>query len=191
MKTYGSEIDSLKKYVNPPKIYTAFFNSLWIISLVLAVLFLLVGKDTASALVFFVFGIVLLTVCKIKISECSRTKNTINSLDNQGSLPILLGDFRNGGQAFCDSLRLGERYLIGKNTGTIVSYGEITKIYQHIHKKRLREIIRELKIETADGSVNTLCNLPLNGKADSEVAHVISHILSVNSSIQVGKDKTD
>lgn len=184
-----NDLMELKKYVKLPKLVTIFLNALWVMGVIVAVVFVVADKNIGAAVMSLIFSAIFAVICALNSDDYSRVDKTVKNVEQQGDLLTLLSDFRNGGKAFKDSLRLGGRYLIGKNTGTIISYGEVTRIYQYVHKTNLIEDSRMLRVETTNGKTYDLCKLPLRGKADDEVAQVISYIVSINGNVQVGYNK--
>lgn len=184
------ELKDLKKYVCPNKLARFFFGGLTVILLVLCVYFMLFGKDAEMLIITIVSGIVMFGLIFAYVSQDYLIYiKKMKIIEQQGNMPVLLFDFKNGGPAFNDYLRVGGRYLIGKKTGTMVSYDEIARIYQYVHQTNFVEDSRMLKVKTTNGKTYSLCRLPLKGKADDEVNHVISYILSVNGNVQVGYKK--
>ena len=184
------ELKELKKYVYPNKLARFFFGGLTVVLLVLCVYFMIFGKDAEMLIITIVSGIVMFGLIFAYVSQDYLfAVKKIKVIEKQGNMPVLLYDFKNGGPAFNDCLRVGGRYLIGKKTGTIVSYDEISRIYQYVHQTYFVEDSRMLKVKTTNGKTYSLCQLPLNGQANDEVNHVISYILSVNGNVQVGYKK--
>lgn len=180
---------SIKKYVRPS-----------IMCIALSAFFLLMGIGTfigamatdyaeritfcIIAVIFVIASLVNLEIFWFKVIFAANKK--IEDIEQQGKLEFLADDFLNGNKAFKDSLRFGRHFLIGKNKGTIVSYGEIVKIYPCIHKTNGIETQRDLKVVTDQGKILELCNIPLRGKGDNEMMQVISYIKSINNNIAVG-----
>lgn len=140
---------------------------------------ILIGTFAVATIIF-----VLMTVFYYRL--IGQLKNKINDIDANGELLILLNDFEKGGKAFNDKLRLGQKYLIGKKTRTIVSYNEIARIYQYIHSTNCVEDTRSLQIVLHNNKKLDLCKLPLWGKADEEVANVFNYVKSMNPNIAIG-----
>ena len=107
-------------------------------------------------------------------------------IEENNGMQILLNDFEKAGKAFGDLVILGDVFIIGKRTSMIVSYGEITRVYQYIHSTNGVEDTRILKANLAEGRTVDLCRLPLRGKADDELNQVCRYICSKNPNIIVG-----
>ncbi|MBQ9155307.1 MAG: hypothetical protein IJ137_00840 [Eubacterium sp.] len=89
--------------------------------------------------------------------------------------------------AFCkDKVKAGQIYLFGKNTGTILKYEEIERVYLYVHKTNFVEDKREMKAVTRDKQTVTLCNLRTGKKDEDELKVFLSLILAQNPSIKVG-----
>ena len=77
-------------------------------------------------------------------------------------------------------------YIFGKKKGRPVSYGEIVKVYQHIHKRNFIENSRQLHAVVNGGSICTLCDLKLHGKSDEDVAKIMGYIRYKNPNVHLG-----
>lgn len=186
---WESEIKELKKYNKQSMVPLIMMHTVWVVALIFGLFFILSGGTVTAVATAFIVAVIFLLVGVILQLDSAKTDKKIKSIEEQGNLPILLNDFKTGRQELKDFVRLGRTYIIGKRTGTIVSYGEVARVYQYIHKTNFVEDARTLKVDTTDGKSHTLCNLPLRGKADDEVVRIISYMLSVNSNIQVGYEK--
>lgn len=102
------------------------------------------------------------------------------------AMRTLLFDFANAGRAFNGRMVLGDRFIIGRNTGTVVPYSEVTRVYQYIHSTNGIEDSRILKATTFEGRTIDLCSLPGRGKGDDELNQVIDYMISRNGKIRVG-----
>ena len=140
-------------------------------------------------LLLFASGIGLLVSLPYFLSN-SRISSVLQEHQRQGTLDVLESDFAASQSAFDGALRVGDAFLFGKKTGTIVSYDQIRKIYVYIHKTNGAEDRRALRIETADGKTHDLCNLPVQNlfhKGDHpDLMKVISLVVFKNPSVKVG-----
>lgn len=181
-------VKALKKYIKP-----SYGGILLSVSLTIIGIAGLVGTfiDTNSeSKDFWIAGIFILFALflgELSFRELKEIKKFFTDIEESGGLPFLLEDFETGGKAFKDKLILGKRFLIGKNTGIVIAYGDITQIYQEIHKTNSIEDSRSLKIRTAKtNKLYDLCKIPLRGKAEDEVIQVLEYIYSMNPNIKVG-----
>ena len=107
---------------------------------------------------------------------------------NTGALQGLLAEFQQSGPVFQDTLRLGQTHLFPKGTGKVLTYGELTQVYQYVHKRNFVEDRRELRA-VAGGKEITLAKLPLKGKGDEDLKKVLGFFLMKNPGIHVGYNK--
>ena len=113
-------------------------------------------------------------------------KGQISRMEDDGSINRALTEFATAGILCGGNLRFGDTYIFGKKSGMVLPFGQITKIYQYIHKTNGVENYRAIKVVTADTKVHELCKIQLRGKADTEVQHIVGVILSKNPSVHVG-----
>ena len=105
-----------------------------------------------------------------------------------GVLQGLLAEFQQSAPVFKDTLRLGQTHLFPKGTGKVLTYGQLTQVYQYVHKRNFVEDRRELRAVVA-GKEITLANLPLKGKGDEDLKKVLGFFLMKNPGIHVGYNK--
>lgn len=120
------------------------------------------------------------------ISSVRKFKAYIQQAETSGELQVLLADFSRSCSMVGDNIRLGEKYIFGKKKGRPVSYGEIVKVYQHIHKRNFIENSRQLHAVVNGGSICTLCDLKLHGKSDEDVAKIMGYIRYKNPNVHLG-----
>lgn len=178
----------LYKYIKPSSVSAVIFVCISIIFFLMAYASVPKAEDDSliQFLIFLIFGIIFLIYFVSHFCTLSSIKKKIKTFEHQGEFDLLANDFLAGGKAFNDNLRLGQKFLIGKKTGTIVSYQDIVKIYQYAHKTNGVEDSRMLKIETTNKKNVNLCKIPLKGKADNEVAQVCDYIARMTSRVFVG-----
>lgn len=122
--------------------------------------------------------------CKNKgINEMNKR---LNELEQQGKLSYLYADFEHGSRAFNDRLRMGENFLIGNKTGTVVTFGEITRIYKYVHSTNGIKDNQIMKIVTVNNTTRDLCNLSTWFSDENEEMQVVQYVLSKNPNVRVG-----
>ena len=137
-------------------------------------------------IIFLVMGILLVWQ---GIAAYTGFSKQIRKLEAMHTVPDVYTDFAQSSVMIGDRLRLGKRYLFGKNTGHIFEFGEISRVYQYIHKTNGVEDRRELKVKTTRGKELILCRLPLKGKADEDIMNVAAIIKAVNPAVEIGYKK--
>ncbi len=160
-----------------------------IIILALAVLLLnfIVRKADMSS-VLFVTGLsislgglsLLMGVAERRYLNDTLRKSEQNPTEKQK----LLSDFNNGDKN--DRIILGEYYIIGRHTGTIVSYEQISRVYQYVHSTNGFNDSKILKATLFEGRTVDLCKLPLRDKKNVVVEEIIAYILHKNHRVYVG-----
>lgn len=133
-----------------------------------------------------VLGIIALLIMSKTVITKMDVGDLLKSLRKQGILSTVIMDFKHASPCMDNAIKLGSTYLFGENTGTLVKYEEISKIYQWIHKTNFVEDKRELRIVLQSGNTRCLCNLPLKGEADHEVAKICVAVKMKNPSVQIG-----
>ena len=131
------------------------------------------------------FGAAIAAGC---IYSIIKYNNKIKQFESNGEMVTILSDFRNGTRAFDDKLIAGQVWLIGKKTGTIIKYSDITRMYQTVHKTNYVEDGRSVTAVTKDGKTHELCKLKLRGKSNDELNNFFAYINSRNPEIHFGYD---
>ena len=116
----------------------------------------------------------------------NRASKCINELISDGSITSVLSDFQNGKHCLNDNIIVGENYLIGKKSSCVLSYSEITRLYQFVHKTNFVEDQRKLQAVTTSGKTYSLARLELKGRSNEELNTLLVEILSRNAAIKVG-----
>ncbi len=122
------------------------------------------------------------------IYEIVKFNNMIKSFEENGKMVTILSDFRNGTKAFDGKLIIGQKWLIGNKTGTILQYSDVVRFYQTIHKTNYIEDGRTVTAVTKDGKRVQLCNLKTRGKSSDELDYFFSFISSNYPEIALGYD---
>ena len=122
------------------------------------------------------------------IYEIVKFNNMIKSFEENGKMVTILSDFRNGTKAFDGKLIIGQTWLIGNKTGTILQYSDVVRFYQTIHKTNYIEDGRTVTAVTKDGKRVQLCNLKTRGKSSDELDYFFSFISSNYPEIALGYD---
>lgn len=169
---------ALEKYLQPS-------GGLLVIAGIMGVffVFLLMGGLFLPALV----ALVPCVLCGwVGWTSISDFKKQLQELESSGRLEGVLREFAGGKQFFKDKLRLGPTYILGKKSGKILTHSQVRKVYQHVHKTNFVEDRREIRVETQDGKVIIVCQIPLKGKGDQELVQAISIMKTMNPGLQIG-----
>ena len=113
----------------------------------------------------------------------------IRSLEESGYMMQILQDYAQANSVMHNQLRFGNYHLYAKGQGKLLTYTEIVRVYQHIHKTNFVEDRRELRFLDRDGKEGTLCGLQLKGRSDADLRQVVGMLLQRNPSLQVGYHK--
>ncbi len=120
------------------------------------------------------------------IQDRKKLNQWLDEMEETGRLSLLLREFEGGEKFFGGKLHMGDTYVFGKGAGQVYTYGEITRVYQYIHKRNFVEDNRELRITDAQGKEKTLCAIPLRGKGDEELKKAVIHIALRNPNVKIG-----
>ena len=120
------------------------------------------------------------------ISSSKKFQASIQEMGSTGELQLLLADFSRSCSMVGDNVRVGERYIFGKKKGYPVSYNDISKVYQSIHKTNFIEDSRSLEAVLTNGKVCTLCDLKTGGKSDEDVSKIMGYIRQQNPRVHLG-----
>ncbi|MBR6570181.1 MAG: hypothetical protein IKK75_06965 [Clostridia bacterium] len=166
------------------------------VSLVLGLLFagfgimgLFVDVAKPVGLMLAMFGIAAICLIVFFVGKSNLNK-LIEQYESQYGADVLMKDFSSAHSLLADKIRLGDGWLYGSKTGTVIRYEQIRKIYIYIHKTNGVEDRRALKIVTSDGKTRELCLLPTTGFVNKQnhpdVETVIKVLLIKNPNVHIG-----
>ena len=103
-----------------------------------------------------------------------KTKATarLEKIENSFGHSTLENDFFNGEKRFSGSVILGDCFVIGKATGTIVAYEDIKKVCCKIYRYKFRELFRQIKVVLEDGKTSIVCTILLSPNIDIETDRI-------------------
>lgn len=93
-------------------------------------------------------------------------------------------DFSDAQSNLTDCIRLGKKYVFGKNHCVILRYTDISRVYQYVLKGRFMEIRRELHAVDNSGKVWHLCELGIVPELD--LLGVLDFMVYKNPTIAIG-----
>ena len=102
-------------------------------------------------------------------------------------------DFASAKSFIDDRIRLGSKYVFGKNCCAVLRYTDITKLYQHVRKRKFSEWSRELRADDVYGKTWCLCKLKPHSKLtpdrnymqDDKLYEALSVMRTKNSAIDI------
>ena len=100
---------------------------------------------------------------------------------------MLINDFQKAGRAFDGTLILGDKFIIAKDSGSVYSYDEITRMYQVIVTTSGVEIQRKLYIYDRNNKKIRLCAIRKNHYHSEEMQGIYSYVISKNNNIRFGE----
>ncbi|MBQ7522894.1 MAG: hypothetical protein IJU14_08485 [Clostridia bacterium] len=119
------------------------------------------------------------------IAQRRYLNDTLQKLEkNSAEKQKLLSDFDNGNKN--DRIILGNNYIIGRHTGTVVPYEQISRVYQYVHSTNGFDDSKILKATLFQGRTVDLCKLPLRDKNNIVVEEIIGYILHKNHEVYIG-----
>ncbi len=185
----NQERKQLIRYIKPPSVALKLAIAVMLSGLILFFICFAINHfvlEAGSVTLIILFVIIALLCLLVTKSENDNLKKYIRTIEqNPTNAKQLFSDFTNGDKNL--PVILGENYIIGCQTGTIVSYEQISGIYSYSHNRRT--ILKAMLFK--EKTVN-LCWLPLDGEQNIEVAEIIDGILKKNDRIHVGNpDKTE
>ena len=130
--------------------------------------------------------IVLLLCSLIPLLVSSRF---FKKLETDASVEQIEADFQKAVPMRKDTIRFGEKWIYLKRKSKLLSYGDITRVYQYIHRTNGFEDERALKYVNTAGKHRRLCKLELRNKSEQELVQIITLILSKNPDVKVGYQK--
>ena len=118
------------------------------VDIVYKVMWLLFGFGTMGYIVWLYFGRII------------RSSQKLKAIRNTPDYPILINDFKHAGRAFHNIMILGDKFVIAKDTGKIVAYSEITRIFQVTESVNGMETQRSFYYYDINGKKRMLCQIP-------------------------------
>ena len=109
-----------------------------------------------------------------------RLNKQIKELEEAGKLSYVLEDFFIADSYVNDYIRMGDTYIFGRMTGTMVRYDEIKKAFQYVHKRNFSESSRGIKVRIKGHRTLELTKLPTRGKGNADLEKIMAKIASVN-----------
>ena len=158
-----------------------------ILSLAVFLLNIIVRETEMSSMLFITGFIIALSSFSVLMgmSERRYLNDTLRKLaQNPAEQQKLLSDFNKGNKN--DRVILGEYYIIGCHTGTVVPYEQISRVYQYVHSTNGFNDSKILKATLFEGRTVDLCKLPLRDKKNIVVEEMITCILHKNPEIYIG-----
>lgn len=114
---------------------------------------------------------------------------TLDELQGQDKLDDLIKEFAEAKPVLKDGMRLGEEHIFPKRNGYFIAYGDVTRVFQYVHRTNFVEDNRMLKVRLTTGKERAICRLRRRGKSDEELQPVLAFMLQKNPAIQIGYDK--
>ena len=183
-----NSISTVKKYITPS-------YSTVVVGIIISVLSILwfvisaitIDMDRTKEIIIGSVTLIMgLFLTSWELAFIHQANKSLSIIENNGEMQILLNDFKNGSQYFKGSLILGQKFVIGKNSGTVLAYTDVVRIYQYVHKTNFFEDMRVFKAVNNKRNVINVCPLPLRGKGDCEFNTAANIILSKNPNVKVG-----
>lgn len=171
----------MKDFMSSRKFWWIILTAVLVLMALLIIVNAIRGLDVSYiALAVFLLGALLSLIPQLK------SKRFYNDLQNNPQLPLIQEDFRNAVPVRNGTLRLGRTWIFIKNKETLLTYAELSQIYQYIHKTNFVEDERKLIYVDKSGKKKTLCKLDVRGKSNDEMAKIVNFILAKNPYIKIG-----
>lgn len=106
-------------------------------------------------------------------------------LEQNGLMDSVLEDYSKSEKYISGNLRVGEKYLFGKGSMRIVSYGSIRKICMR-NAERKGKIARDLFYEDVNGQEYFICQLDPMGQSHLELDQIYRKVLKKNPNAETG-----
>ena len=184
----NQERKQLIRYIRPPSVALKLAIAVMLSGLILFFICFAINHfviEAGSVTLIILFVIIALLCLLVSKSENDSLKKNIRTIEqNPTNAKQLFSDFTNGDKNL--PVILGENYIIGYQTGTIVSYEQISEIYSCSNNRRT--VLKAMLFK--ENTVN-LCRLSPDSEKNMEIAEIINGILKKNNRINVGNpDKT-
>ncbi|MBQ7000636.1 MAG: hypothetical protein IJN67_06270, partial [Oscillospiraceae bacterium] len=108
-----------------------------------------------------------------------------SELEAQGVINAVLEDYGKSEKQIGGNLRVGEKYLFGKGSMRIVSYGSIRRIYMQ-NAERKGKYARDLWYEDGNGQQYFVCQLDPVGQSHLELDQIYRKVLKKNPNAKTG-----
>lgn len=173
--------DELKKYIKPS-------SSIIFLGAGLLAVAIWCGFNTTFPylIAFIILGLLGGFLAYTGITSIRDVDRMIQMYTENGTIDQIVDEFQNARSFAKGNLCLGETYVFGKKKGKILSYEDITRVYQYVHKTNFIEDNRELRVDTRGNGTVSLCGLSLRGKSDDELKEIVTMMYLHNQQIRIG-----
>lgn len=116
-----------------------------------------------------------------------QLSDRIAAAEKSGELNYILTDFTFAKPMVDGKIRLGQYYIYGRNTGTMLRYSDISQLYLQVNRYMFIEIARTLMYRPT-GSKKTfpLAKLKTGKRSQEEVNLVANFVFQKNPSVKIG-----
>lgn len=166
---------------------TAFKIKFALLGIACLVIGFLTIHDQNTEVPYFTFGCIACCILMfgVILFKTVKQKRYVAQLEHNGKMEAVLQDFADAAPYFDGKMKLGRLHVYCKNNCP-VSYDEIGKVYQHVKKTNGVETDRFLVLEDDAEKRISRVKMKLAGKADMEVAIIMSCLKNENPRIHLG-----
>lgn len=181
------ESNTFRKYFQPSKGWLVAAAVSGCTMLITGLIFIKYDSDILEWLLTMI-GIQWPTFVLLIIHYCIKTvaNRWFSKLEESGEYAQILADFQSAMPVLGDKVRLGYRHIYVKGKRKFVSYSDICKLYQYVHKTNFIENQRQLHYLDPKGKKKVLCDLKLGGKSDQDVLKIMTYVRAKNPSVHLG-----
>lgn len=174
----------IKKFVLPPwwKVILAVFIFIPLMY------FLLYDGSKVTKILCAALDMLALCCCVgYQIHRAIFIQKKLEQIDRDSLSLVLANDFCNAGRAFKNSVIMGDRFIIPKQSGYILSYDDIARIWQVTQSMYGTELHHIIYIIDKNGRKRQFFYVPSKQYNSAEYQSVIGYILSKNPNIKLGE----
>ena len=186
-----NDTKTIKKFLKPTigslafSVFVVVFFGAILIGAIIATI---IDKDaTYSMLVaFLIFAGIIYVKAKDIVKDVKRIRVCnvqIEELNRNGVLPLVLEEFKNADLLCKDTLRLSDHFLFGKQSGIVLEYRNINRVFQSVHDDHVNKERRELHFITTTGETVVLDKLKLRSYVEAN--EIMSRIYMRNNKIKI------
>lgn len=182
---FADSEQEMRKYVRYSVLQSAILVLLMGMSVILGMTLLFWRRGETSIPVLFVSWLIALSLLYISLSQFLKHMRVMRSLKDSGIYYEAVTDFPSAKSFLNDNIRLGSKYMFGKNCCTIIRYADICRVYQEVLSDANSERSRQLVAIDASGNKWILCALDGYDENQPGLSDVLGLMQGRNSRIVV------
>ena len=181
------EIWKLKRYLLTYTLKSMPIIYILVLGIVLILFFPISFAENSSAWIggYILAPVLCVFVARSILKDAAYLRRQCRELEQQGTMDEVLEDFRGSEKAIGGNLRIGKKYLFGKGSTRLVSYGDISEIHM-VNAERKGKLARDLWCKDVHDMEFVVCQLDPMGRSHTELEKIYHMIEKKNPNAMTG-----